>query len=167
MKTLVLLLMALAFVASASAQTTAPASPSKVKIDLGTSTTAPGAKTDDKTKAAKPDPKKKKEEPPGKIEGLAVARGIALSGEDRMRGWVIERLMCEFAVSIPELRDQFGEAAGQLLDEMQVAAREDTNVALDEGLFAVSDAARPFVRSIAARFDSYLGSGAARHSASV
>src|SRR5262249_25079838 len=28
--------------------------------------------------------------------GMATLRGIALSNEDRMRGWVIERLMCDF-----------------------------------------------------------------------
>jgi len=80
MKTLVSLLTALACVASASAQTAPPAKSSGVKIDLGTSTTPPGAKPDDKAKAAKPDPKKKKEEAPAKIDGVTVARGAGFLG---------------------------------------------------------------------------------------
>src|SRR5690606_15428124 len=34
---------------------------------------------------------------------LPVARGCVLGEDDRMRGWVIERLMCDFAFAVPEL----------------------------------------------------------------
>ena len=99
--------------------------------------------------------------------GLAVARGIALNSEDRMRGWVIERLMCDFSVSARELMQRFGDAAQPLLAELQEVAADDDNVRIEDDAFVVSAAGRPFVRSIAARFDSYFGTGAARHSASV
>ncbi len=32
--------------------------------------------------------------------GLAVVRGIELSDEDRVRAWVIERIMCDFGFSM-------------------------------------------------------------------
>jgi len=80
MKSLVSLLMALATVASAGAQTTDPANPPKVKIDLGTSADKPGAKSDAKATTVKPDPKKKKEEAPAKIDGLTIARGAGFLG---------------------------------------------------------------------------------------
>ena len=80
MKTLVSLLTALACVASAGAQTAPPANSSGVKIDLGTSSPKAGAKPDTKAAPAKPDPKKKKEEPPGKIDGVTVARGTGFLG---------------------------------------------------------------------------------------
>ena len=80
MKTLVSLLTALACAASAGAQTAPPANSSAVKIDLGTSTSKPGAKADPKAAPAKSDAKKKKEEPPGKIDGVTVARGTGFLG---------------------------------------------------------------------------------------
>ena len=39
---------------------------------------------------------------------LPVARGYRLDAEDRLRRAVIERLMCDFAVSFDELRARFG-----------------------------------------------------------
>ncbi|TIT93889.1 MAG: oxygen-independent coproporphyrinogen III oxidase, partial [Mesorhizobium sp.] len=45
---------------------------------------------------------------------LAIARGIKLSVDDQARGWVIERLMCQFAFSAVDLVDRFG-AVGQKL----------------------------------------------------
>ncbi len=51
-------------------------------------------------------------------DGLAIARGIGFAGEDRLRAWVIERLMCDFAVSLDVLRDMFGAAAEGVVGEM-------------------------------------------------
>lgn len=104
-----------------------------------------------------------------KARGLAIARGIALNSEDRMRGWVIERLMCDLAVSVPELRHRFGSAAETVLMEMAYAAQGDADgiVEFDGRRFAITKAGRPYVRSVAAAFDTYLPSGAARHSMAV
>lgn len=104
-----------------------------------------------------------------KAQGLAVARGIALSSEDRMRGWVIERLMCDLNVSISEFRRRFGSAAEAVLIEMAYAAQGDADgiVAFDGQTFAITEAGRPYVRSVAAAFDTYLGTGTGRHSAAV
>ena len=104
-----------------------------------------------------------------KARGLAIARGIALNSEDRLRGWVIERLMCDLQISIAELRGRFGSAAGAVLNEMAYAAQCDADgiVDFDGQTFAITETGLPYVRSVAAAFDTYLGSGAGRHSAAV
>lgn len=101
--------------------------------------------------------------------GLAIARGIAFSAEDHMRGWVIERLMCDFHVSVDELRHRFGHAAAPVVIEMDQAAQGDLDgvVDFDGRTFAVTEPGRPFVRSVAAAFDAYLGTGVGRHSVAV
>jgi len=102
--------------------------------------------------------------------GLATARGVALSGEDRLRGWVIERLMCDFAVSVGDLRERFGEAAAApVVQEMRYAALYDGDglVNFDGKVFRINDIGKPFARSVAATFDAYLANGAGRHSVAV
>lgn len=101
--------------------------------------------------------------------GLAVVRGFELSGADRMRAWIIERLMCDLSFSRCDLLGRFGEAARTVIAEAEYLAAADR-----DGIFArrgnryvVTARGRPFVRSIACAFDSYFGSGAGRHSAAV
>jgi len=98
---------------------------------------------------------------------LAAVRGFALSDEDRMRAWVIERIMCEFGFDTSELAARFGHRAAGLLAEAQAVAAGDPMIRFDAARFEICPPARPFARSIAARFDAYLGAGAARHSAAV
>jgi oxygen-independent coproporphyrinogen-3 oxidase len=101
--------------------------------------------------------------------GLAVARGIGFSGDDRLRGFTIERLMCDFEVSFEALRTRFGGAAEAVIGELRDYAVSDSDelVALVPSGVLVTERGRPFVRSIAARFDAYLGAGTARHSLAV
>ncbi len=101
--------------------------------------------------------------------GLAVVRGIELSPEDRVRGWVIERLMCDFAFSRAGLLARFGKAAQAVLREAEILAAGDRDgIFLRHGdIFEVADRAKPFVRSVAAQFDAYLATGTTRHSAAV
>jgi len=98
---------------------------------------------------------------------LAAVRGFALSDEDRMRAWVIERIMCEFGFDAAEFAARFGHRAAVILAEAQAIAAGDAMVTFNDGRFEISPEARPFARSIAARFDAYLGAGTARHSAAV
>lgn len=99
---------------------------------------------------------------------LATVRGIAFTPQDRVRAWVIERLMCDGAFSRTEPRALFGPEAGGVLDEaLLLAADPSSGFVLEGDLFQVTEAARPFVRSIAARFDTYLSAAAARHSTAV
>ena len=101
--------------------------------------------------------------------GLAVGRGVALTHEDRMRRWVIERLMCDFAVPLEELMRRFGPPAEAVTAEMLGVALEDHDelVDFDGECFTMTEKGRPFVRTIAAAFDSYLATGKARHSLAV
>lgn len=99
---------------------------------------------------------------------LATARGIALSQEDRIRGYVIERLMCDFQLSASDLVANFGAHARPVLRlATDVVSRDDDGLiaTTDDGL-EITDLGRPFVRSICAKFDTYLD-GSATHSVAV
>lgn len=101
--------------------------------------------------------------------GLAVARGVGFIGDDRLRGFTIERLMCDFGVSFDGLRDRFGPAAETVITELRDYALDDADellVLIPQGV-QVTARGRPFVRAVAAHFDAYLERGAARHSVAV
>ena len=89
---------------------------------------------------------------------LPTARGIALSEDDMRRRAVIERIMCDFTADVSELMDD-----AQALRDME----SDGLIRWDGTRLAVTDAGRPFVRTVAAAFDAYLRAGGARHSAAV
>ncbi len=101
--------------------------------------------------------------------GLAVARGYLLSDDDRARAFLIGRLMCDFEVSRTALRQRFGAAATPLLTEMQMFVGSDADgiSEIDGDLFRITEAGRPFVRTVAAAFDAHLNAGAARYSLAV
>lgn len=102
-------------------------------------------------------------------EGLATSRGIALTDNDRMRGFVIERLMCDMTFPARELRQRFGDRSEELLREAHALldADQDRLIESDGDAFRVTDRGRPFVRTIAACFDSYLDTKAARHAPGI
>ncbi|WP_224702316.1 oxygen-independent coproporphyrinogen III oxidase [Devosia aquimaris] len=98
-----------------------------------------------------------------------VAKGIALTDDDRLRGYAIERLMCDFQVDFNALRQRFGGAAEPVICEAVAMAMEDQNghITMRPGVMEVTAAGRPFVRSYAARFDAYLAQDTARYSKAV
>ena len=101
-------------------------------------------------------------------EGI-VARGIALTDDDRLRGYAIERLMCDFQVDFNALRQRFGAAAEPVICEAVALAMEDQNgfITMRPGVMEVTTLGRPFVRTFAARFDAYLAQDTARYSKAV
>lgn len=101
--------------------------------------------------------------------GLATARGHAMTPDDEARSFVIERLMCDFAFPAGELKERFGEVAGPILAEAQALVREDKEglTEADGEGFLVTDRGRLFVRTLCARFDAYLGAKEVRHSSGV
>ncbi|AMX99053.1 oxygen-independent coproporphyrinogen III oxidase [Mesorhizobium ciceri] len=101
--------------------------------------------------------------------GLASVRGILFSNDDRARGWIIERLMCDFGFSAVDLVERFGKAGQKLLLRSSTVALDNPVrlLELDGDRFVVPVESRPFVRSVAAKFDKYLESGKARHSVAV
>jgi oxygen-independent coproporphyrinogen-3 oxidase len=100
---------------------------------------------------------------------LPIARGIALTAQDRLRREVIETLMCRNAVDLREVARRHDADPASLMDAapaLQEMAR-DGLVCWDGLHVAVTPTGRPFVRAVAAAFDTYLAAGAGRHSAAV
>ena len=101
---------------------------------------------------------------------LAVARGIELSDDDRLRRAVIERIMCDLSVDLREVAAGFSADPVVLLEAAEGLRRFEADglVALDGSRIAVREAGRPFVRNVAAVFDAYLGAASTgRHSRAI
>ena len=96
--------------------------------------------------------------------GLATVRGIELSTDDRVRGYAIERLMCEGIFSRDEMERRFGSAAGPIIAEAELLVRTDPDgliTASPDG-FTLTEIGKPFVRAICACFDAYFETGTTR-----
>jgi oxygen-independent coproporphyrinogen-3 oxidase len=100
---------------------------------------------------------------------LPIARGVAMSADDRLRRDVIEQIMCRFAVDLPAVAARHATDATGLLSAAPELAEQasDGLVEWDGNRLAVTPVGRPFVRAVAAAFDAYLAPGATRHSAAV
>jgi oxygen-independent coproporphyrinogen-3 oxidase len=99
---------------------------------------------------------------------LAAVKGLALSNEDRARGRIIETLMCELAADPRSIAGQFG-VTDPLVAEIESlgALAAQGIVSIRGGRVVVTEMGRPFVRLVAAAFDSYRGGSAKRHSVAV
>ncbi|HET6184631.1 MAG TPA: oxygen-independent coproporphyrinogen III oxidase [Acetobacteraceae bacterium] len=93
---------------------------------------------------------------------LPVARGIALTDEDRRRGAVIEALMCSLKADLAAAPDLLEEAAAPLaqMERDGIVSRAGTTL-------AVTAEGRPLVRNVAALFDAYLRPGEQRHAKAI
>ena len=99
---------------------------------------------------------------------LTAVRGIALSLDDRVRGRIIESLMCEFSADPCAIAAAFG-VNERFAAEIELLAplAEQGIVSIAGSRVSVTEAGRPFVRLVAAAFDAYLRRGAQRHSVAV
>jgi oxygen-independent coproporphyrinogen-3 oxidase len=101
---------------------------------------------------------------------LATVRGIALSEEDRIRSRIISDIMCDMTCDLEQFADE-GQMSGcspfaSEIGELKSFAAD--GVLRIEGLrISVTEAGRPYLRLIAAAFDSYLAQSHARHSIAV
>lgn len=88
---------------------------------------------------------------------LPVARGLVLTEEDRLRGEVIEHLMCDFAVDLDAVAARHGQDRSTFaLDLRKLTALEaDGVVDIVGGRVTVTSLGRPFVRVVAQVFDRY------------
>jgi oxygen-independent coproporphyrinogen-3 oxidase len=100
---------------------------------------------------------------------LATVRGVALNRDDDLRAAIIERLMCDLRVDVPDLLRRFGFAADWLDDEMMVLRplEADGLLRLRDGVITISNSARNLVRLVVSAFDAYLDRSAGRHAAAV
>ena len=101
--------------------------------------------------------------------GIATVKGIVLTRDDEVRAFAIERLMCDMALSKSRLSQEFGSDAADVIAVIDTILREDRDglVAATRDGFRMTERGRPFMRTIATRFDAYLAKNAARHSMAV
>ncbi|WP_274628218.1 oxygen-independent coproporphyrinogen III oxidase [Arvimicrobium flavum] len=99
---------------------------------------------------------------------LPIAKGIAFTPEDRVRSWVIERLMCDFAFSTQSITQGFGKDAEDVCREADSLARAAPDMLVRNGdRFVIPPDSRMFARSVAARFDAYRRTTKKAHSVAV
>ncbi len=104
---------------------------------------------------------------------LAVARGIMVSDDDRLRRDLIERLMSDLTVDLEQVAARHGLEADHFDPELGAldALAADGLVERDGRRLIIPEDARPLVRVVAAAFDRHLLSsqqnGTARHSRAV
>ncbi len=87
---------------------------------------------------------------------FATMRGHAFTGEDLLRGRIIEALMCDFRVDFAELRADFGVTQERLTALFApVADRFHGFVEHGVDAFAILPEGQPLTRMVAAAFDAY------------
>ncbi|PWS34844.1 oxygen-independent coproporphyrinogen III oxidase [Falsiroseomonas bella] len=99
------------------------------------------------------------------VEGgrLPVARGLALTEDDRIRRSIIEQVMCDLTLDLATVPAPVWESAEPRLAPLL----RDGLARLEAGRLSVTEAGRRFVRHVAACFDARLGASQARHSRAV
>lgn len=99
----------------------------------------------------------------------AISRGVALSGEDRLRGEIIERLMCDLSVDVAAVCGRHGAAHDALAESLDRLAPlvADGVVTIRGDRVAMTARGRPLIRLAAAAFDAYLQRGEKKHSRAV
>ncbi|MDO8411864.1 MAG: oxygen-independent coproporphyrinogen III oxidase [Phenylobacterium sp.] len=100
---------------------------------------------------------------------LPIARGVAVTEEDRFRADIIERLMCDFAVDLAAACERHGRDLAELEDAIDRLHdfRQDGLAAWDGQVLTVTPRGRMLVRSICALFDAYLAPDAQRHAKAI
>ncbi|MDI1363418.1 MAG: oxygen-independent coproporphyrinogen III oxidase [bacterium] len=86
---------------------------------------------------------------------LPVARGVVLTDDDRLRGDVIERLMCDFAVDLGQIAARHGVLPSVFADDRVRLQRlvADGLVVVNGDQVVLTPEGRPFVRLAAQAFD--------------
>lgn len=100
---------------------------------------------------------------------LPIGKGVALSPEDRLRGHVIERLMCDGQVNTDEAARSLGAPEAWCPEELTTLDSMATDGLLTRhgAAITLTPEGRKLARVVAAVFDSYLAGGKGRHSAAV
>jgi oxygen-independent coproporphyrinogen III oxidase len=101
---------------------------------------------------------------------LATVKGIALSDDDRVRGRIIERLMCDMAVDLAAVADESGfDVDTNFSDELESLQpfQENGSVLIEGCCIRITEKGRPFMRLVASVFDTYLTRAKSRHSVAV
>jgi oxygen-independent coproporphyrinogen-3 oxidase len=101
--------------------------------------------------------------------GLATVKGYALTGDDRLRAEIIERIMCDFGADLGLICARHGSVAEAVLQSSPRLKTliSDGVIELDGASLAVKDQSRFLVRSVAAAFDAHLERSSGIHSRAV
>ena len=100
---------------------------------------------------------------------LPIAKGHALTDDDRLRAHVIERLMCSGAIDTAAAGRDAGLAGDWCRDELErlVPLAEDGLLTLEGSTVRLTERGRPLARIAAAVFDRYRQHANSRHSVAV
>jgi oxygen-independent coproporphyrinogen-3 oxidase len=100
---------------------------------------------------------------------FAVTRGVGLDDDDRLRGAIIERIMCDLDVDLESLCVQRGVNAALFEPQLErLAPFERHGLVRGTGYrILVTEKGRPFLRNVAAVFDRYLQARDERHTQSL
>jgi len=100
---------------------------------------------------------------------LATIKGYALTRDDRLRGEIIERIMCDFGVDLDPICARHGSVTEEMLQSSPRLKDLISSgvVELDGAALAVKDDSRFLVRSVAAAFDAHLDGSKQLHSRAV
>lgn len=100
---------------------------------------------------------------------LPIARGVALTADDRFRGEIIERLMCDFDVDLAAICATHHRSLDELAEPLaRLEAFERDGLIRHEGVrVMVTERGRILVRSVCAVFDAYLAPQAERHAKAI
>ena len=95
---------------------------------------------------------------------FATVKGLALNDDDRLRGAIIERLMCDLEIDL----DAFGGTArfAAELETLKPLAAQGL-LGIDGARITITEVGRPYIRIAAAAFDAYLAASQKRHSVAV
>lgn len=87
---------------------------------------------------------------------LPVTRGHAFTGDDILRGRVIEQILCDFAVDLPAIAREVGvDPATAVALAGGLAETLPGTVSVTDGVLTIEPQARPLARIIARYFDAY------------
>lgn len=90
---------------------------------------------------------------------LPTFKGRALTSDDHIRRWTIQKMMCDFSISAAEfeyvhkqeLRDYFTHEWEDIL-----SLQREGLIEIDEGALTATSLGRLFIRNVASTFDAYL-----------
>lgn len=100
---------------------------------------------------------------------LPVAKGHMLSDDDRLRGYLIEQIMCQGVAKVSDLTCEFSLSDDQFQDEYHRLSElaDDGLLTFDAGCIRLTERGRPLARVVAAAFDNYSRQATSRHSVAV
>ena len=100
---------------------------------------------------------------------LPIARGVAYAGDDIVREYLIEQLLCYHKVDLGEIIQHF-ELSDVYFDRELAALREmesDGIIAMEGQTISVTFMGKRLIRTVCAVFDSYWQPAAQRHSRAI